>query len=222
MHVGNATPVSPEDRLLRLLFHVRDTAPSDHEGTRGNIAAVAIELFTQLGYGGTSMRAIAAQVGIQAASIYAHFPGGKRQILAEGLSDIYNDFLQHVSTALDPDMSHQRQLETLIERHITWVLEAGTKSPAWDAAYRGLGVHGVLDDAELDKISKLRDLYHGYLESLFAAKCGLAEAPYVTEAAIILCDSAPRFSGGGSIPPEQTAQLVRDLAFRVASTEKRT
>lgn len=219
MPASPATSASPEEHLLRLLFHVRDTARSDQGGTRSHITAAAIELFTSLGYGGTSMRAIAAEVGIQAASIYAHFPGGKKEILRYGLLDIYNDFLQHVTVTLNPDMSQRRQIETLLERHVLWQLAAGAKALAWDAAYGGMGVHGVLDEAELKEISDLRDLYHDYLKSLFAATCGRAEATHLTEAAIILCDNAHRFVATPSTPPEQTARLIRDLALRVASTE---
>ncbi len=216
MPASPAIPMSPEEHLLRLLFHVRDTARPDQEGTRGQIAATAIRLFTRLGYGGTSMRAIAAEVGIQAASIYSHFPGGKKQILHEGLRDIYNDFLQHVTATLNPDMSQERQLGTLLERHVIWQLAAGDKALAWDAAYGGLGVYGVLDESELEDIATPHDLYHGYLQSLFAARFGEAESARHTQVAILLCDNAHRFAEDGAAP-ERTAQLIRDMTLHLAS-----
>ncbi len=215
MSAAPATPTSPEEHLLRLLFHVRDTERPDQLSTRSLITAAAIRLFTRLGYGGTSMRAIAAEVGIQAASIYAHFPRGKKQILHEGLRDIYNDFLQHVTTTLEPNMSRRQQLETLLERHVTWQLAAGDKALAWDAAYGGLGVYGVLDEVELQEIARLRDLYHHYLQSLFAAISGAEQSAHLTEAAILLCDNAYRFNSEDA-QPDQTAQLIRDLALRIA------
>jgi AcrR family transcriptional regulator len=213
-------PSSPEEHLLRLLFHVRDLGTPDREGTRHQITAAAIELFTRLGYGGTSMRAIAAEVGIQAASIYTHFPDGKQQILHEGLRDIYNDFLQHVTMTLTPDMSRRRQLETLLERHVLWQLEAGATGPAWDAAYGGLGVHGVLNENQLREIAELHDLYHHYLESLFAVTCrDPGEAKTVGEAAVLLCDNAYRFTGNAAESAEQTARRIRDYALRIAEAE---
>lgn len=218
MSADPALSSSPEEHLLRLLFHVRDVERPDPESTRGTITAAAIALFTRLGYGGTSMRAIAAEVGIQAASIYAHFPRGKQQILHEGLRDIYNDFLQHVTATLDPDMSHERQLSTLLERHVVWQLNAGEKALAWDAAYGGLGVYGVLDQAQLAEISGLHDLYHHYLQSLFAAVYSAPASARLSEAAVLLCDNAYRFTSAGATP-EQTAETIRDMALRIASAE---
>jgi AcrR family transcriptional regulator len=48
--------------------------------TKGKIRDAAIRLFSQNGYDAVSMRDIAAEVGIKAASIYNHFPS-KRDIL---------------------------------------------------------------------------------------------------------------------------------------------
>jgi AcrR family transcriptional regulator len=51
-------------------------------GTRGRILHAALMLFADVGFHGTSIRDIAAEVGINSATLYAHYPG-KEQILAE-------------------------------------------------------------------------------------------------------------------------------------------
>lgn len=43
--------------------------------TKDRILASALDLFARQGFAGTSMRQIAAEVGIQASSLYNHFPG---------------------------------------------------------------------------------------------------------------------------------------------------
>ncbi|GAB1639776.1 TetR/AcrR family transcriptional regulator [Krasilnikovia sp. MM14-A1259] len=51
-------------------------------GTRGRILHSALKLFAEFGYHGTSIRDIAAGVGINSATLYSHYPS-KEQILAE-------------------------------------------------------------------------------------------------------------------------------------------
>jgi AcrR family transcriptional regulator len=52
------------------------------DGTRGRILHAALALFAEFGFHGTSVRDIAARVGITAGSVYAHYPS-KEDILAE-------------------------------------------------------------------------------------------------------------------------------------------
>ncbi len=51
-------------------------------GTRGRILRAALGLYSEYGFYGTSIRQIAGQVGINPATLYAHYPS-KEQILAE-------------------------------------------------------------------------------------------------------------------------------------------
>lgn len=54
--------------------------PRTGEETKAAIYRASIDLFAEKGYAATSMRAIAAAVGIEAASVYNHF-AGKEEIL---------------------------------------------------------------------------------------------------------------------------------------------
>ena len=51
-------------------------------GTRGRILRAALGLYSEYGFHGTSIRQIASQVGINPATLYAHYPS-KERILAE-------------------------------------------------------------------------------------------------------------------------------------------
>jgi AcrR family transcriptional regulator len=60
----------------------RSTPPQAGREPRAEILDAAAELFTELGYAGTSTRAIAERVGIKQASLYYHF-AGKDELLLE-------------------------------------------------------------------------------------------------------------------------------------------
>jgi AcrR family transcriptional regulator len=56
-------------------------------GTRGRIQALALELFIEQGYEGTSLREISQRLGVTKAALYYHFPT-KASILASVVADI--------------------------------------------------------------------------------------------------------------------------------------
>lgn len=51
-------------------------------GTRGRVLHAALGLFAEFGFHGTSIRDVAREVGVNAATLYAHYPS-KEDILAE-------------------------------------------------------------------------------------------------------------------------------------------
>lgn len=207
--------VPPDHHLLRLLVHVRDSHRSVPEGTRRTIIGEAMSLFTQLGYGGTSMRAIASAVGVQAGSLYAHFPQGKQQILFEGLQDICDEVLAHISAPLTPAMSTHEQFETLIRQHVSWQLDNGMKGLAWHAAFGGLGVYGAMSADEQAQIKASRRLYHDYLAALVAELGGPENARPRAQATLTLCDNAHRLRPTRDAPSTQVADLVVEMADRI-------
>ena len=62
------------------------------EATRHRLLREAAYEFARLGYEAASLRKIAERVGIRAATVYSHFPGGKAQL--------YEDILGTVSSLL--------------------------------------------------------------------------------------------------------------------------
>jgi AcrR family transcriptional regulator len=71
-------------------------------GTRGRILRAALALYSEYGFYGTSVRQIAAQVGINPATLYAHYPS-KEQVLAElvllGHSELHARLREALSAA---------------------------------------------------------------------------------------------------------------------------
>jgi len=77
MNAKPATTVPPEA-----------TPKPSAESTRERLLAEAARQFAQYGYAGASLRKLAAAVGIQAGSIFHHFPDGKQQLYHEIRSSI--------------------------------------------------------------------------------------------------------------------------------------
>lgn len=201
---------APAQHLLAILLHLRSVESTDQEATRRRIIDVAMEMFTGRGYAGTPMRAIASGVGIKAASIYAHFPSGKEELLKAALQEILDDFLAFVVAPLRSEMDEREQLTTIVDRHVTWQLTQGEKAPAWDAAIRQYGIAGVLSEEEITPIRAQQDLYHEYVTSLVRSQSEAAPSEKAL-AILALCDQAPmwrRTSGRKPRGPREVAAMV--------------
>lgn len=95
-----------------------------HDGpetpTRQRILDVAIDLFIEQGYDGTSLREIAERVGVTKAALYHHF-AGKAEIVSavlEPFTDVQRTWLDGV----DADPSDQQWAEALYEV-IDWMVD---------------------------------------------------------------------------------------------------
>lgn len=214
--------VSPaSDRRERFATQVRTLTDPVKGSTRQRLASEAMSLFARKGYGGTSMREIAAAVGMQAASIYGHFPLGKRQVLMDGLLDILDDFLVHVVAPVAPDQNPHDEFVDVVTRHVTWRLDRGDMSLAWDAAYFGLGMSDVLEDDQMAELTAAVDSYRAYLASLCAALAGPEEADGTARAVMSLCDTRSRLRTHPDEPDAAVvARLVR-LTLRCCGVEVR-
>jgi AcrR family transcriptional regulator len=71
-------------------------------GTRGRILRAALGLYSEYGFHATSIRQIAGQVGINPATLYAHYPS-KEQILADlvllGHQELYDRLCRALASA---------------------------------------------------------------------------------------------------------------------------
>jgi AcrR family transcriptional regulator len=83
--------------------------------TRDRILDVAVSLFASAGFDGVSMRTIAAAAGIQAASLYNHFPD-KQALYLGAMAQVFADKARGIAeTALGPGPPEAR-LHRFIDR----------------------------------------------------------------------------------------------------------
>ncbi|MGW7824767.1 TetR/AcrR family transcriptional regulator [Streptomyces puniciscabiei] len=88
-------------------------------GTRGRILQAGLELFAESGFAGASIRQIAGIVGINSATLYAHYPS-KGHVLAALVRIGHEEMLARLTEAADAtrDDSAGRQLAALVRAHV--------------------------------------------------------------------------------------------------------
>ena len=95
---------------------------SDKQHTKAEILALSIPLFADSGYAGVSMRQIARAVGIQAASLYHHFPD-KRTLYIEALAQAFGKHADFMNDSFTLPASPKERLKHLIQGLCTQVPE---------------------------------------------------------------------------------------------------
>lgn len=88
-------------------------------GTRGKILRAGLELFAESGFAGASIRQIAGMVGINSATLYAHYPS-KGHVLAELVRIGHEEMRTRLTEAAagTRDDSAPRQLAALVRAHV--------------------------------------------------------------------------------------------------------
>jgi AcrR family transcriptional regulator len=89
-------------------------------GTRGRILEAALALYAELGFYGTSIRAIADRVGINSATLYAHYPS-KEHVLAELVQVGHQELCARLTAAVEtaaPAEGATAQLAALVRAHV--------------------------------------------------------------------------------------------------------
>ena len=119
---------------------------------RTEIRQTAKRLFKERGYAGTSMRDLAKEVGIEAASLYNHL-SSKEELLHEMCFDIAQQFFAAFSAAIAAEKSPSKKLKAAIRAHI------GVIASNLDASTVFFHEWMFLKEPDLAKFKKLRYQY---------------------------------------------------------------
>ncbi len=146
----------------------RQTSSTGANDTRENLLKLAARTFGMQGYSATTMRKIADQAGIEAASIYYHFPS-KEDLVEEVMEQGADRIVGHLNEQLDAlgsDASAEQRFRAAVLGQMFGLIKHG------DFALANSRLLGQLPEKVRDRQVKRRErhqkLWNGLLEDLRA------------------------------------------------------
>lgn len=191
--------------------------------SRAVILDRALRLFAERGFGGTSVRDIAAAAGVQPASMYSHFPS-KEHVLAEICRVGHDEFLRQVRDALlgsKPDP--REQITAYVHAHVRFHAEYSMLAVVCNSELHMLG-------AELAApILALRKNGEEIMVTVIrrGVELGVFKVPHLWLSAAMIGGPALRlahwYSPDFEVPAERIGDIYAEYALRIlgASTGKR-
>jgi len=144
------------------------TSFSNANETRENLLKLAAQMFGAQGYSAATMRSIAEQAGIEAASIYYHFASKEElvdQVMEQGADRILQELNGRVR-ALGPGATAEQRFRAAVLGQMSGLVKYG------DFAVAHSRLLGQLPQAVRERQIRRRErhqmLWHGFLEDLRA------------------------------------------------------
>jgi AcrR family transcriptional regulator len=188
----------------------------DRHRSSERIRRAAIGLFKARGYHGTSMRELAETLGIEAASLYYHFPS-KQAILV----DLFNRTMDAMQNGLDQALaagaSPAAQLRNVVRFHVLFHIACQ------DEAFISHSELRALTAPNRRRIIRKRDRYEKAMRGLLAAgvRAGefeIADIRLTSIAILMMCSGVSDwFAGRGRLKPEKVADRYADMVIRLVS-----
>lgn len=123
------------------------------------IIETAARLFRERGFSATSMRDLAEQVGVEAASLYNHI-SSKAEILQELCFKVANKFMSHIEKVDASDISSIKKIEAVLRFHIQQMLNHYEEVYVSDREWKHL------TDPYLSNIQTQRRVYRQRIASI--------------------------------------------------------
>jgi len=184
-----------------------------NRNTEERIWTAATELFYERGYHATTMRDVAACVGIKVGSIYNHFPS-KDELLFRIVHDTMLNFLAGAHRALVGIDGSDERLRALIKWHV--VFHALHRQAAKVADDELLALQ---PDAR-SRVIRLRDEYESMMKAVLregetTLGWQVVDLTVVTIGIETMCTAvAVWFRDDGRLSPQQIATIFADFALR--------
>ena len=137
----------------------QENSQSEYRSVREKVLAASVQLFAEYGYHAATMRDIAKMAGIQAASIYYHYPS-KQALLVEIMETHMRYLNANLERIINKPHTFKQCLYEAISNHI--LLHTTYKSEFFiiDTEIR------ALEGDNRQKILALRDHYEGLIQRL--------------------------------------------------------
>ena len=189
---------------------------TEAQGMRERIGAAAIELFAEKGFHGASVRDLAYAVGVEAASLYYHFPS-KQDVLLALFDRILDDMLDMLRTATVGPGTPTARLRDVARRHVLFHIARRKEAFISHSELRSL------TPANRAHVVAKRDLYEWMLRALLEAgvregEFVIDDVPVASTAILMLCSGVSDwFNGGGRLTPDVVAERYVELVLRLVA-----
>jgi len=145
------------------------------EATRKQILEVTARRFSQHGFQGTSLEAIAKQVGVAKSSVLWHF-GSKEALLFEVVSGVMSRWEKEQTAELQAVSDPRERLSRLVEAYKRLMRE----KPDTLLLFLTVMFEGI--DANPELMQKFREMYRGYRAAIKQAlEFGVQEGAFRTD-----------------------------------------
>jgi AcrR family transcriptional regulator len=184
--------------------------------TQEAIYQAAIKAFAERGYLGTSLRSLAAEVGLEVGSLYRHFPS-KEDLLYNIIRTASDDFYARLTEAVArADADPVSRLRALIE-----------ETARYHALHRAQSFVGSVEIRELTRLHykhviKQRNMVESLYKSLIAECVQIGYFPAGTNISItanflvsIGTNVASWYDPSGALTPEEVARMAADFGVPV-------
>ncbi|MGO4246200.1 TetR/AcrR family transcriptional regulator [Paenarthrobacter sp. RAF54_2] len=158
---------------------------------RDVVMKVALQKFLQHGYAGTSMKALAEELGVSAPAIYWYFPS-KNDLYVSVLAAAMKDFLTHVRDSITENEPVLR-LGQIVRAHVTWQLQQLGAARAFDLTMSYKGEAHEIPSEQLEPVFEMQREYVREVQNVLQAGktrgvMQVDDVPTASFAIITLCD----------------------------------
>ena len=126
----------------------------------------ALQMFLQRGYRGTSMKALATQVGVSAPAIYWYF-SSKQELYVSVIERAMTNFVTYVRESMTESDPRDR-LAQLVRAHVTWQLQQSDVAKAFDLTVSVKSADHDIPAARLESIKAMELEYLQVLRRVIA------------------------------------------------------
>lgn len=130
---------------------------------RDAVVQAALQLFLRHGYAGTSMKALAQELGISAPALYWYFPS-KDELYSCVIETSMTDFATHVRRSTTESEPRER-LSQIVRAHVSWQLQQSDVARVFELTMHRRSGSPDIPDTRLQSVV---DMEREYVESIRA------------------------------------------------------
>jgi len=126
---------------------------------RERVMQAALQMFLQRGYAGTSMKALAQELGISAPALYWYFPS-KDELYTSVIEEAMEDFVTYVRRSITEEHPVLK-LGQMVRAHVTWQLQQSDAARAFDLT---MSIRGLTSDIPAERLEPIVKMERDYLK----------------------------------------------------------